>query len=204
MINYKRRKRAGYAAVYSLLVKNGHLFDPDSGLSQRGDVALNGRRIAEVGNVEACDAEATIDAEGCMVMPGLVDMHAHLYPLLPNGISAEAVCFSTGVITAVDAGSSGCASYPYFRPFIHTSQLRIKAFLNVSTAGICAHPAHEDVDPAKFDAERIRDVFAACPETPWTQTPHQPRYSRRLRSCSARTHFGDSRQYRRPDHAAPY
>lgn len=149
--------------MYSLLIKNGQLFDPDSGLSRRGDIALDGRRIAAVGDIAPCDAAAMINAEGCIVTPGLVDMHAHLYPLLPSGIPAEAVCFSTGVTTAVDAGSSGCASYPYFRPLIHTSQLRIKAFLNVSTAGICAHPAHEDVDPAKFDEERIRDVFEACP-----------------------------------------
>ena len=62
--------------MYSLLIKNGQLFDPDSGLSQRGDIALDGRRIAAVGDVAPCDAAATIDAADCIVTPGLVDMHA--------------------------------------------------------------------------------------------------------------------------------
>ena len=149
--------------MYSLVIKNGCLLDKSSGEDRVADIVLDGDRIAGIGHYADCEAAAVIDASGCIITPGLVDMHVHLYPLLPSGIPAEAVCFATGVTTAVDAGSSGCATYPFFRPFIHTSQLRIKAFLNVSTAGICSHPMPEDVDPGKFDPVRIKELFAACP-----------------------------------------
>ncbi len=55
---------------------------------------------------------------GCIITPGWIDHHTHLYPLIPNGIPAESVCFSSGVTTAVDAGSTGCGTYEKNRPVI--------------------------------------------------------------------------------------
>ena len=105
-----------------------------------------------------------IDADGLIVTPGWIDAHLHAYPLLPTGIPAEAVCFATGVTSAVDAGSSGCGTYPLYRPFLQMNRLNIKAFLNVATAGIIDHPLPENVNPAAMDPIRIRDVVQACPE----------------------------------------
>ena len=102
--------------MYSLMIKNGRLMDKSSGEDRVADIALDKGRIAGIGHFADCEAAAVIDASGCIVTPGLVDMHVHLYPLLPSGIPAEAVCFATGVTTAVDAGSSGCATYPFFSP----------------------------------------------------------------------------------------
>lgn len=142
-----------------ILIKNGRLFDPASGIDMTGDLLLENRKILALGSVLAPEGCTVIDARGCLVCPGLIDMHAHLYPFLPTGIPAEAVCFSTGVTTAVDAGSSGCGTYPYYRPFLETSRLRMKVFLNVCTPGIIEHPIPENVDPVHFDPERIRDVL---------------------------------------------
>lgn len=142
----------------AILIKNGRLFDPASGIDTVGDLLLENRKISAVGKADAPENCVVIDAEGCIVSPGLIDMHAHLYPFLPTGIPAEAVCFATGVTTAVDAGSSGCGTYPYYRPFLENSQLRMKVFLNVCTPGIIEHPLPENVDPVHFDLERIRDV----------------------------------------------
>jgi dihydroorotase len=61
-----------------LLIKNGRLIDPASGLDRVGDLAIAGDRIVRLGNVSDFDAERTIDAAGLVVAPGLVDLAARL------------------------------------------------------------------------------------------------------------------------------
>ena len=146
----------------TLLIKNGRLFDPASKLDERADILLEEGIISAIGSFEPKPGWQTVDASGCIVTPGLIDMHANLYPFLPTGIQAESACFATGVTTAVDAGSSGCGTYPYYRPFLQYSKLRMKVFLHVSTAGIIEHPIAENVDPIHFDAKRIGEVLKIC------------------------------------------
>lgn len=142
----------------------GRVLDPVSRRDEYADVFIRDGLIAPVPAGEPDADTAVIDASGLLVTPGWVDAHLHIYPLLPSGVPAEAVCFSTGVTTAVDAGSAGCGTYPLYRPFLQMAKLRTKAFLNVATAGIISHPLPENVDPAAMDPVRIRDVVQACPE----------------------------------------
>lgn len=62
-----------------LLIQNGRLVDPASGLDRIGDVAIAGARVIALGEVGADFApERTIDASGLVVVPGLVDLAARL------------------------------------------------------------------------------------------------------------------------------
>ncbi|KQU75209.1 MULTISPECIES: dihydroorotase [unclassified Rhizobacter] len=62
-----------------LLIKNGRLIDPASGLDQTGDIAIAAGRIVSLGSVSAdFHASRTIDASGLVVAPGLVDLAARL------------------------------------------------------------------------------------------------------------------------------
>lgn len=63
----------------SILIQNGQVIDPASGLNARADIAIQADRILAIGNVPA-DFKAlhTIDATGCVVAPGLVDACARL------------------------------------------------------------------------------------------------------------------------------
>ncbi len=63
----------------TLLVRGGLLVDPASGTQAPGDLAIAGERIHAVG-AEAAGfiAERVIDASGCLVMPGLIDLCARL------------------------------------------------------------------------------------------------------------------------------
>ena len=62
-----------------ILIKNGRLVDPASGLDQVGDLAIAGGRISAMGSVSADFApDRTIDATGLIVAPGLVDLAARL------------------------------------------------------------------------------------------------------------------------------
>ena len=62
-----------------LLISNGRIIDPASGLDQVGDIAIGSGRILAVGRVPAdFSAQRTVDATGCVVTPGLVDLCARL------------------------------------------------------------------------------------------------------------------------------
>ena len=147
-----------------IIIRGGHVLDPGSGTDRVMDLVIRDGLIAEPDDSQETTGQIVIDAAGLLVTPGWIDAHLHIYPLLPTGVPAEAVCFATGVTTAVDAGSAGCGTYPLYRPFLNSGMLRTKAFLNVSTAGIISHPLPENVDPAAMDPVRIRDVIQACPE----------------------------------------
>ena len=62
-----------------LLIKNGRVVDPATGFDQVGDVAIAAGRIVSL-NGELADfvPNKTIDASGCIVMPGLIDLSARL------------------------------------------------------------------------------------------------------------------------------
>ena len=57
-----------------LLIKNGRIIDPASGLDQVGDLAMASGRIVAIGAAPADFVpQRTVDATGCVVAPGLVD-----------------------------------------------------------------------------------------------------------------------------------
>ncbi|MES2945278.1 MAG: dihydroorotase [Pseudomonadota bacterium] len=62
-----------------LLIKNGRVMDPASGLDAVGDIAIAGGRIVSL-NMPVADfsPSKTLDASGCIVMPGLIDLSARL------------------------------------------------------------------------------------------------------------------------------
>ena len=62
-----------------ILIKNGRVMDPASSLDKKADVAIAGGRIVAIGKVPADFTPAkTIDATGCIVAPGLIDLSARL------------------------------------------------------------------------------------------------------------------------------
>ena len=62
-----------------ILIKNGRLVDPASGLDQVGDLAITASRITALGNVSAdFEPDRVIDATGLIVAPGLVDLAVRL------------------------------------------------------------------------------------------------------------------------------
>lgn len=62
-----------------LLIEHGRVIDPASGRDERADVAITAGRIVTIGRVAAdFGADRRIDAQGCIVMPGLVDLAVRL------------------------------------------------------------------------------------------------------------------------------
>lgn len=145
--------------MYQIIIKNGIVIDPTNRFHGQADVAVAEGKIAGIGQYSN-DAVMVVDASGCIVTPGLIDHHAHLYPLAKIGIPAEAMCFSSGVTTAVDAGSTGCDTFSANILFMDQSKLTIRAYLNVCSTGLDSLPQEmEDVDPAHFDEGKIAAAF---------------------------------------------
>ena len=62
-----------------VLIQNGRVLDPASGRDEMADVAVAAGRIVSIGRVPTeFDSARTIDAAGCIVAPGLVDLAARL------------------------------------------------------------------------------------------------------------------------------
>ena len=62
-----------------LLIRNGYMMDPKSGLEGKYDILTDGDIIKKIGKdlERSDDGCQVIDAEGLLVAPGLVDVHVH-------------------------------------------------------------------------------------------------------------------------------
>ena len=61
------------------LITNGRVIDPASGLDRQADVAIADGKVLAIGSTPGdFNAERTLDAQGCLVVPGLVDLAARL------------------------------------------------------------------------------------------------------------------------------
>jgi len=124
-----------------LILKGGRVFDPGKGLDIVADVAFSAGRVTAIQPSIASERGATtIDVAGKIVVPGLIDLHAHVYwGGTSMGVEAEPVMRRSGTTTFVDAGSAGPGNFPGFRRHvIETSPVRILAYLNISYPGIFA------------------------------------------------------------------
>ena len=96
--------------MLDVLVQNGTVVDGSGAPGYRADVAIDGDRIAEVGVLEGARAETVIDASGCVVTPGFVDMHSHTDFTLPINPTADSLVHQ-GITTAV-MGQCGASPAP--------------------------------------------------------------------------------------------
>jgi dihydroorotase len=63
-------------AQYDLLLKGGHVIDPQNGIDGKRDVAIFQGKIAAVSpDIETSQAQRVADVTGLYVVPGLVDIH---------------------------------------------------------------------------------------------------------------------------------
>ncbi len=125
--------------AYDLILRGGRVVDPSQALDAVQDVAFSGKVVAAVGRSLAAEPGTAVrDVSGRIVVPGLIDLHTHVYDGGTSlGIDAEDFCRMSGVTTSVDTGSAGPGNWRGFRQHvIDRCQVRILAYLHVSHAGI--------------------------------------------------------------------
>lgn len=126
---------------YDLLVKGGRVIDPAQQIDMVTDVAVAFGKIARLApDIRPNAARQVIRAEGKIVTPGLIDIHCHVFPYVgPYGVEADSYCVYRGVTTVVDAGASGCFTFPAFRRYnIERAITRIRALVHVVSIGMVA------------------------------------------------------------------
>jgi len=126
-----------------LVLRGGRVIDPASGRDETADVAFGDGKVTGVGPDLASSGAEIVDARGLLVVPGLIDLHTHVYwGGTSLGVDAAEVARQSGTTTFVDAGSAGPGNFHGFRRHvIESSPLRIIPFLNISFPGIFAFGA---------------------------------------------------------------
>ena len=111
-----------------LVIKGGTVIDATG--TRRADVAIDGGQIAAVG--EELDGETVLDAGGCVVAPGLVDMHTHLRE--PGMEEAETV--ESGSRAAVLGGFTAVVAMPNTTPAIDNAAI-VRDVLKLGEESLC-------------------------------------------------------------------
>ena len=100
---------------FSILIRNGFILDGTGNPWYRGDIGIDGDRIAEIGNLRGKRAGLTIDAAGLIVSPGFIDVHTHCdrgiidVPTVDN--------YTHQGVTTVIGGNCGGHPYPISQLF---------------------------------------------------------------------------------------
>ena len=125
-------------------------------------------------------------------MPGLIDLHTHVYwGGTSLGVDADALARRSGTTTFIDAGSAGPGNFLGFRRHVmERSRARILAYLNISFAGIFGFSRNvmvgECLDIRLCDAKEA----VACGPRPWRRHGRDegPRRSQHLGQRTAWHH----------------
>ena len=107
--------------TFDLLLRGGRVIDPAAGVDGLKDVAVcNGKIAAVQSDILPTSAREVVDVTGEIVLPGLIDTHAHVYQYVTGrfGMNADIVGVQSGVTTLVDQGGASCMTLPGFRHFI--------------------------------------------------------------------------------------
>ena len=135
-----------------LLLKGGEVIDPSQGIRAKLDVAVIDGVISEVApDIDPSGASRVINADGNIVIPGMIDLHTHVYEgVNQNGINPDLAGVRSGVTTVLDAGSAGCYTFGGFpRYVVPRAKTNIFCMLHISRVGLSYQPdtsRREDID----------------------------------------------------------
>ncbi len=152
---------------YDFLIKGGDVLDPSEGLRGRRDIAIHNARIAAVQPEIAVDAaKQVLTASGRLIVPGLVDLHAHVYPLASGlGLPADELVPHSATTTYVSAGDAGSNNFGGFRHWvIAQARSRIFAFVHIANFGLAGYPVGEMFNIDHADVELAARTIAENPD----------------------------------------
>jgi dihydroorotase len=98
----------------TLLITGGRVIDPSSGIDRDMDVQLRDGRVVELAapGVLTASPRETLNAQGCIVAPGFIDLHVHLRE--PGQSHKETI--STGTAAAAAGGFTAVCAMPNTSP----------------------------------------------------------------------------------------
>ena len=152
------------------MLRGGHVIDPEIGVDGVADVMVADGRVVAVGPaLEAPPGSEVRDVTGCVVTPGLIDLHVHVFPGLGDFcLHPDTVGVETGVTTVIDGGTSGVATFGLARRWIDDPdvQTRVLAFMDpnqiyFATKDFICHKLEIANDARNLDLQSAHDAYAA-------------------------------------------
>jgi dihydroorotase len=156
---------------YDLLLKGGQVIDLANQLNAPVDVAILDCKIAHVApGIPSSQAAQVLDVSGLYVVPGLIDIHTHVYPFRPSprsyveSVNADAHLLASGVTTTVDVGTAGWQNFQDFKEgYIDRAIVRILAMVNIACKGMVDGDSEQTL--ADLQPQMAASLVKTYPET---------------------------------------
>ena len=154
-----------------LLLKGGRVVDAKNNIDAKMDVAVKDGKIFRVAaNIPESTAKKVIDVSGMLVVPGLINMHTHVYAGSNVGFTEgtssqlpDAFGPRSGITTVVDAGTAGWRTFPDLKTkIIDKSMTRVLAFLSIAANGYSVDDAQENL--AEMDVQKTAETIKSNPD----------------------------------------
>ena len=122
-----------------MMLSGGTVIDPAAGWHGLYDVAISDDRIVAVApELTSMRARQFIDVRGKLVLPGMIDTHAHVYEHVTGkfGLNADLVGVHSATTTVVDQGGPSCMTIAGFRHYVSEAvDTRTLCFLSCYLVG---------------------------------------------------------------------
>ena len=124
----------------TILIKNGRVINPATDMDEVADVYIEDGKVSGIETDSDWKADEVIDAEGCYVMPGFIDMHVHLRD--PGFTQKEDII--TGMRAAAHGGYTTVLAMPNTKPvadnadvinYVHHKAASVEDGINVLQVG---------------------------------------------------------------------
>jgi dihydroorotase len=138
-----------------LLIKNGRVIDPGSKQDEVMDLLIEDGNIVKKANQIQADMEGlnVIDATGCFVMPGFIDLHVHLRE--PGFEHKETI--ASGARAAARGGFTTICAMPNTKPVIDNAD-RIRFVLNKAAEVTSVHVCQVGAITVSQQGEKLADI----------------------------------------------
>lgn len=152
-------------ARYDLLLKGGEFIDPGSGRRGQFDVAFAADKVAAIGpGLDPGLAKQVESVADAMVVPGVIDMHAHAADGIGPSCNPDVIGVRCGVTTILDGGSCGVGSFRVLRFVTAANKTRVLAMLNLSSMGLIDMRAGELILRNLVDMEEVVEAAKSNPD----------------------------------------
>ena len=141
---------------FNLVIKGAEVLDPSQNLRAKRDIGIRyGLIEALEADIPAARADRVLTVTDKLAVPGLIDLHAHVFPYgSAIGIPADELVPYQATTTLVSAGDAGANNIAAFRRLvIPQTRARMFAFVHIGVMGLAGFPVPElyNIDYAQVD-----------------------------------------------------
>ena len=141
---------------FDLVVKGAEVLDPSQNLRAKQDIGIRFGAIELLApDIPADKADKVLNATGRIATPGLIDLHAHVFPYgSAIGIPADELIPFQASTTLISAGDAGANNIAAFRRYVlPQTRARLLAFVHIANFGLAGFPVPElyNIDFAQVD-----------------------------------------------------